>query len=58
MTLMSEILKKIPIPGIAGSALGRVGVADDIARVVLFCASDMSLFMSGTTLLVDGGVDA
>lgn len=53
-----EILKKIPIPGIAGSALGRVGVADDIARVVLFCASDMSLFMSGTTLLVDGGVDA
>ncbi len=50
-----EVLKQIPIPGIAGSKLGRVGVADDIARVVLFCASDMSLFMSGTTLLVDGG---
>lgn len=53
-----ETLRQIPIPGIAGSALGRVGVADDIARVVLFCASDLSLFMTGTTLLVDGGVSA
>jgi NAD(P)-dependent dehydrogenase (short-subunit alcohol dehydrogenase family) len=54
----ADLLKQIPIPGIAGSALGRVGVADDIARVVLFCASDMSIFMTGTTLLVDGGVAA
>jgi NAD(P)-dependent dehydrogenase (short-subunit alcohol dehydrogenase family) len=37
------------------SALGRVGVPDDIARAVLFCASDMSLFMTGSTLLVDAG---
>lgn len=37
------------------SMLGRVGVADDIARAVLFCASDMSLFMTGSTLLVDAG---
>jgi len=37
------------------SMLGRVGVPDDIARVVLFCASDMSLFMTGSTLLVDAG---
>lgn len=40
------------------SALGRVGVPDDIARAVLFCASDMSLFMSGSTLLVDAGETA
>ncbi len=40
------------------SALGRVGVPDDIARVVLFCASDLSLFMSGSTLLVDAGETA
>ena len=53
-----ELLKQIPIPGIAGSRLGRVGAADDIARVVLFCASDLAIFMSGTTLLVDGGVGA
>jgi NAD(P)-dependent dehydrogenase (short-subunit alcohol dehydrogenase family) len=53
-----EALAKIPIPGISGSRLGRVGVADDIARVVLFCASDLSLFMSGQTLLADGALDA
>lgn len=40
------------------SALGRVGVPDDIARAVLFCASDMALFMTGSTLLVDAGETA
>ena len=35
--------------------LGRVGVADDVARVVAFAASDMAAFMTGSTLLVDGG---
>jgi NAD(P)-dependent dehydrogenase (short-subunit alcohol dehydrogenase family) len=28
---------------------------DDIARVVLFCASDLSGVMTGSTLLADGG---
>ena len=40
------------------SALGRVGVPDDIARAVLFCASDMAMFMTGSTLLVDAGETA
>jgi NAD(P)-dependent dehydrogenase (short-subunit alcohol dehydrogenase family) len=35
--------------------LGRPGVPDDVARVVLFCVSDLALFMTGSTLLVDGG---
>ena len=35
--------------------LGRAARPDDIARVVLFCASDMSLFMTASTLLVDAG---
>lgn len=43
------------IPAMLTSRLGRVGVPDDIARAVLFCASDMSLFMTGSTLLVDAG---
>jgi NAD(P)-dependent dehydrogenase (short-subunit alcohol dehydrogenase family) len=43
------------IPATLTSRLGRVGVPDDIARVVLFCASDMSLFMTGSTLLADAG---
>lgn len=34
----------------------RVGVPDDVARVVLFCASDLSMFMTGSALLVDGGM--
>jgi NAD(P)-dependent dehydrogenase (short-subunit alcohol dehydrogenase family) len=43
------------IPATLTSLLGRVGVPDDIARVVLFCASDMSTFMTGSTLLADAG---
>jgi NAD(P)-dependent dehydrogenase (short-subunit alcohol dehydrogenase family) len=35
--------------------LGRMGEPDDVARVVLFCASDLSMFMTGSTLLVDAG---
>lgn len=35
--------------------LGRTAIPDDIARVVLFCASDLSMFMTGTALTVDGG---
>lgn len=46
---------KTEISATLTSALGRVGVPDDIARAVLFCASDMSLFMTGSTLLVDAG---
>ncbi|CAN5520351.1 SDR family oxidoreductase [soil metagenome] len=37
---------------------GRGGVPDDIARAVLFVASDMAAFMSGTTIVVDGGYTA
>lgn len=43
------------IPSMLTSKLGRVGVPDDIARAVLFAASDMSLFMTGSVLMVDAG---
>jgi NAD(P)-dependent dehydrogenase (short-subunit alcohol dehydrogenase family) len=46
------------IPSMFSSKLGRVGVPDDIARAVLFCASDMSIFMTGTTIVVDAGETA
>ncbi|MEM8904207.1 MAG: glucose 1-dehydrogenase [Actinomycetota bacterium] len=39
----------------AQNPLGRGGVADDIARVVLFCCSDLALFMTGATLPVEAG---
>lgn len=37
------------------SLIGRTGTPDDIARVVLFCASDLSMVMTGSTLLADAG---
>lgn len=40
---------------VSGNLIGRNGTPDDIARVVLFCASDLSLIMTGSTLLADAG---
>jgi NAD(P)-dependent dehydrogenase (short-subunit alcohol dehydrogenase family) len=37
-------------------AMKRVGQPDEIARSVLYLASDMSSFQSGTSMLVDGGL--
>lgn len=35
--------------------LGRMGVADDIARVALFLASELSGYMTGSLVVADGG---
>lgn len=35
--------------------LGRIALPDDIARVALMLVSDMAAFMTGTTVVVDGG---
>ena len=40
---------------LADNPLGRAGTPDDIARVVLFAASDLAGWMTGSTVVVDAG---
>jgi 2-deoxy-D-gluconate 3-dehydrogenase len=37
------------------TALGQMGRPDDVARVVLFLASDMASYITGSIIVVDGG---
>lgn len=46
--VMETFMAKIP--------MHRMGEPDDIGKVALFLASDMSSYMTGTQIVVDGGV--
>jgi NAD(P)-dependent dehydrogenase (short-subunit alcohol dehydrogenase family) len=46
-SVISEYFKQIP--------LGRGGEPEEVAQAVMFLASDLASFITGTTLVVDGG---
>ena len=43
---------------VAEVPLGRIAVAEEIAQVILYLASDESSYVTGTELIIDGGVTA
>jgi NAD(P)-dependent dehydrogenase (short-subunit alcohol dehydrogenase family) len=46
----AEMLRRTP--------LGRLGQPEDVARVILFLASDDAAYVNGHTMAVDGGMHA
>lgn len=49
--LKPELINSLNIP------LGRMGSADEVAQCVLFLSSEMSSYITGTTIAVNGGVN-
>lgn len=56
----SEVVSKMPKERveaiIKSSSLGRIGKPEEVAQTVLFLASDLSNYITGQTLIVDGGI--
>lgn len=50
--LAADVMEKF----IARIPMGRMGQPDDIGKVALFLASEMSSYMTGSQIVVDGGV--
>ena len=38
--------------------MGRLGLPEEIAEAVAYLASDAAAFVTGTTLVIDGGLTA
>jgi 2-deoxy-D-gluconate 3-dehydrogenase len=51
----AEAQKKMTEAFLARIPMGRMGVPDDIGKVALFMASEMSSYMTGEQIVVDGG---
>ena len=49
---------ELMVPRMASIPLGRLGNANDIANGILYLASDESSFVTGSELVIDGGVTA
>jgi citronellol/citronellal dehydrogenase len=61
-TILTEGLRQYGDERIAewerGIPLGRLGTPEDVAEVIAFLASDGGAYVTGTTVVVDGGLDA
>jgi 3-oxoacyl-[acyl-carrier protein] reductase len=56
----SEVVSKMPKERleaiIKSSSLGRIGKPEEVAQAVLFLASEHSNYITGQTIVVDGGI--
>jgi citronellol/citronellal dehydrogenase len=61
-SIVTEGLEQYPDEAIReweqGVPLGRLGRADDVADVITFLATPAARYITGTTIVVDGGADA
>ncbi|MDG1272949.1 MAG: glucose 1-dehydrogenase [Alphaproteobacteria bacterium] len=51
-------VKKSRDVALAGHPIGRLGIPEDIAKGIVFLASDDAGFMTGSALVIDGGLTA
>jgi NAD(P)-dependent dehydrogenase (short-subunit alcohol dehydrogenase family) len=55
-TRLAEALWKDHEPQVAGAtALNRIGEPDDVAAAVVFLASEAAAWITGETMVIDGG---
>jgi len=56
----SEVVSKMPKEKlnaiVKSSSLGRIGKPEEVAQAVLFLASEHSNYITGQTIVVDGGI--
>jgi 3-oxoacyl-[acyl-carrier protein] reductase len=58
--IQTDMIANIPLPKMEelrhSIKMGRLGTAEEVARVILFLASDLSVYVTGQVIGVDGGM--